>query len=82
MMDIRLYPIMGYNKESDDFVTKKMEGIHTDIDKKFLRDHVYTDAQRKKLDDFNILAKQMVGQRFGFFCDGGNVLSVKVIGFS
>lgn len=81
-MDIRLYPIMGYNRDSDDRVTEALKDVRTDMDMKFLREHVYTDAHRKKLDDFDILAKQMVGQRFGFFCNGGDVLSGEVTGFS
>ncbi len=82
MMDIRQYSTMGYNKESDDFVTELMKDLVPEIDYDFIRKYKYSDEQRKKLDDFDILAQQMIGKRFGFFSQDGTILSGTVTGFS
>lgn len=82
MIDIRLYSMIGYDKESDDFVTEKMKKIQPEMDWEFIREHIYDDDHRKKLDNLNVLARQMVNRRFGFFSQDGSVLSGVVTGFS
>lgn len=82
MIDIRLYSIMGYNQESDDFVTERMKDIVSEIDWGYMRKHIYNDEHRNKLDNFNVLAGQIVNKRFGFFSEDGTVLSGVVTGFS
>lgn len=82
MMDIRLYPIMGYNKELDEFVTMgRMKAIR-EMDSTYIRERVYTYMDTRRLANFDALAKQITGKRFGFFCDGGSVLSGNITGFS
>ncbi|MEZ4103284.1 MAG: hypothetical protein R3B55_01850 [Candidatus Paceibacterota bacterium] len=82
MMDIRQYSTMGYNKKSDDFITKLMKDHVSEMDWDFIREHKYSDEHKKKLNNFDTLAQQMTGKRFGFFSEDGTVLSGIVTGFS
>lgn len=75
-----MYAYWGYkyDKESDDRLEEMVGQVNTDINMKYVREHEYTNEHRKKLDDFDTLAKQMIGQRFGFFSGDGTVLSKKL----
>jgi hypothetical protein len=83
-MDIRLYSKMGYkyNRESDERVAKLVDESISETDWEYVRNHMYTDDQRRKLENFDTLAKQMKDNRFGFFSKDGTVLSGIVTGFS
>lgn len=82
-MDIRMYTYFGeYNREVDQSTKESMVDMQTDVDMNYVREHMYTDQQRKKLNDFDTLAKQMIGQRFAFMSNDGTVISGKVKSYS
>lgn len=79
-MNILLYSIFGYNKETDDFA--KSIKIETDMDMKRVRKYHYTDKHRKNLENFAILAKEVTGKYFCFISKDGTILKGIVLGYS
>jgi hypothetical protein len=73
-MDIQMYLLHGYKRDLDEKVKKMVSESHSEIDEVYWRYHVYTDEQRDQLENLNIFAEQMNGQRFGYFDENGEVV--------
>lgn len=75
-----LYSIIGYNKETDAFA--KDLNIETDMNMGLVRKYHYTDQQRKNLENFAILAKEVTGKNFCFISKDGTILKGIVLGYT